>query len=207
MSIRRRVLRPWPLAFVSLAALLVLGFVWVRPWYKEHYRPMFWYLAHGERSFLNPWGFEFPTADEEGNFAVPDNTLNLLLLVVAPRQGVGRDFWNHAWGSLRSSANRSRAILQLDSSGSRPVQIDRTTDALIVILPDGSQSRAPLKCGEAMRMFQTIQLIHLLGERTGRTILSSLQDLVDSQDAELRQVIATALIAAGSQPTTLTAPG
>lgn len=188
--------RRWQL-LLGAVALMVFGIFGVRPWYKEYFCPMFYYLPKGDSLHILPWAYEFITADEFGNFAIPDGDLNLLLVVVAPSPNSGKSFWEPAWGSLTRSADRNRAILQLDPAGSRGVEIRRTTDAMIVVLPDGTQLRAPLKASEAKQLFTKVQAIHLFGERSGRTIMSSIEDAVDPWDAEVRTILKEALKTSG----------
>ena len=54
--------RRW-LLLLGTIVLVVLSILWVWPWYKEHFRPLFHVLPKGDRLHILPWRFEFITAD------------------------------------------------------------------------------------------------------------------------------------------------
>jgi hypothetical protein len=162
-----------PVALFLLWHVEIAGLVLLRHRFPPP-RPMFCNnLVDDERTLLPYWYPPMPVVDRVGHWAWADHQDNLLLVVVLGVPETARV------NALASDSSRSRVKIGADRED-RYLTLKRTTDALVVILPDGTSRQFVLGPGLAKQFHQTWMsrpvenVLREVGELLGPTEKSAL---------------------------------
>jgi hypothetical protein len=130
---------------VAIVILLVGLWVGYR-FLQDASRPMFHDRYSGWGPFAE-WVLRPPTAGNNGDFAIVDQVLNLLVIAV-PKTPL-----HDPMGFIRERTS-AHAIFEWDAVHDKLI-IERTTNTIIVTLPDGSIQTHPLQPSEALLLYES----------------------------------------------------
>jgi len=145
--------RRWPLRAIAMFFIVVVGVSCVlvaRYAYLTYTRPLFHDLyARNDRMWFRRWVYVPPEYDNSDHFAIADNRMNLLVVVLAPSPRV--DFMPF------SKLTKRQAVLSPALGYTEPIVIRRQSDQLVVVLPDGRVREAAISSQYASHLWDLLE--------------------------------------------------